>query len=93
MFIAQAFKPQNEFWKYLVGSVIVIFASFVGQLPLLIAFGIKAATDGGAMPANEFEIYNYLDKNLTLFLILLSFAAALLALYITVRALHRQQFK
>lgn len=93
MFIAQAFKPQNEFWKYLVGSVIVIAASFIGQIPLAIAFAIKAATGGGAMPTNESQIYSYLDKNLTLFLILLSFVAALAGLIIAVKALHRQKFK
>lgn len=93
MFIAQAFKPQNEFWKYLVGSVIVIAASFIGQIPLAIAFAIKAATGGGAIPTNESQIYSYLDKNLTLFLILLSFAAALAGLIIAVKALHQQKFK
>lgn len=92
MFIEQAFKKDNEFWRYLVGSVIVIFASFVGQLPLLIAFGIKAATKGGSIPTTEYDIYNYLDKNLTLFLILLSFVAAFIGLYIVVKHIHKQQF-
>lgn len=92
MFIAQAFKKENEFWKYLVGSVIIMTASFIGQLPLFIAIGIKTVTGGGPMPVTEAEIMRYLDLNLTLFLVLLSFAVAMLGLYIVVRNFHRQKF-
>lgn len=93
MFIEQAFKPKNEFWKYIVGFIIVIFAMFAGQIPLFMAIGIKAMNDGRAMPATEEQIYSYLDLNLTLFLLLLSFAIALLALLIVVKTLHSQKIR
>jgi hypothetical protein len=33
MFVEQGIKPENKFWKYIVGSLILILASFIGQLP------------------------------------------------------------
>jgi len=93
MFIAQAFKRGNEFWKYIIGFVIVILAMFAGQLPLLMVIGVKAASQGRGMPTSEEQLYNYLDLNLTLFLILLSFAVALLALGIVVNKMHHQKFR
>lgn len=93
MFIRQAFKPQNEFWKYLVGSVIVITASFLGQLPLLIAVTVKVIQSGGIMPTNENALLRTLDLNFTLFLLLFSFLIALIALIIVVKKLHLQRFK
>jgi membrane protease YdiL (CAAX protease family) len=92
MFIAQAFKPGNEFWKYIVGSVIVIAASFVGQIPFTIAI-MGEAFSKGEMPTDTKSLLTYLDLNLTLFLLLLSFAFALLGLVIVVRKMHNQKFR
>lgn len=92
MFIAQAFKPQNRFSKYLLGSVIIILASFVGQLPLTIAIAVKALTRGGSMPTTNAQLYRFMDQNLMLFLLLLSFAFALLGIILVVKKYHRQKF-
>jgi len=32
-FIQQAFNERKGFWRYLVGSLIVIIAAFIGQIP------------------------------------------------------------
>lgn len=92
MFIAQALKPHNDFWKYIAGSVIVIVASVVGQLPLGLALIMTSMRDGKPMPT-ENDIFRYMDLNLTLFLLLLSFAVAFIALIFVVRALHGQKFR
>ena len=93
MFIAQAFKPGNVFWKYLVGSVIVIGASFVGQLPWIAFIAAEAIKTGKPVPMDEGEIMRFLDLNLTLFFVLLSFAFAMAGLWIVVRRMHHQKFK
>ena len=46
MFIKQAFKFKHEFWRYLVGSVIVFIAALVGQLPLTGVLLYKAVKNG-----------------------------------------------
>ena len=91
MFIAQGFKKDSEFWKYLLGSLIVFIASIMGQVPLLLAILVKSFTSK-KMPSAESDIYKLFEPNLLLFLILISFVFALVGLYFVVRKLHNQSF-
>lgn len=93
MFIEQGIKPENKFWKYLVGLLIIFVASTIGQFPLLIAILVKSMGNGDPMPDTNEEMLSYLELNLTLFLILFSFAVALIAIIIVVKHLHKQKFK
>ncbi|KGO79722.1 hypothetical protein Q763_12810 [Flavobacterium beibuense F44-8] len=93
MFIKQAFKPENKYWKYLVGSVIVFLASVIGQIPLMIAVFAKSVKEGESMPVDQSELLRYLDLNLTLLLILLSFTFAFIAFYFVVKNFHGQKFR
>jgi hypothetical protein len=91
MFIAQAFKAKHEFWRYLVGSLIVIIASTIGQLPLGGIVFFQAMQDGIAMSSiNEKTMYSILEPNLFLFLVLISFVVAMIALFLVVKYLHKQ---
>ncbi|MCK8480756.1 CPBP family intramembrane glutamic endopeptidase [Psychroserpens algicola] len=92
MFIAQAFKVRHEFWRYLIGSLIIFVAALIGQFPLLGAVVFKAIEDGtGIENISETSMYQMLDPNLFLFLALLSFAVGFIGLYIAVKALHSQK--
>jgi len=90
MFIEQGVKEGNKFWKYIVGSLLIILASTVGQIPLLLAVYAKSFLDGTKMPSGSSDFMRVLDSNLTLFLILFSFAIALLAILIVVKNYHKQ---
>nr|WP_321225769.1 CPBP family glutamic-type intramembrane protease [uncultured Psychroserpens sp.] len=91
-FIAQAFKVEHDFWKYLVGSIVVFAAALVGQFPLLGAVVIKMISNGTDINAlNESTMYTILDSNVFLFLALLSFAVAFIGLYIAVKFIHKQK--
>ena len=94
MFIAQGFKVKdNSFWKYIVGSLAVIVASVIGQIPWLLAVVVKLLGDKKSLDiVDEKELMNALDSNLTLFLMLFSFAVALLAFYLIVKYFHNQPF-
>jgi membrane protease YdiL (CAAX protease family) len=91
MFLAQGFTRGNHFWKYLLGSLAVFMASLIGQVPLGIAVIIKSVTSG-KLPASDSDLYKMFDSNLFLFLILISFAFALLGLYFVVKKMHNQTF-
>lgn len=91
MFIQQAFKYQYDFWRYLLGIFIVIIAVFAGQMPFLVAILLKTGFDLEAM--DESQMMQILDSNLSLFLMLLTFAVALFALFIVVRMVHSQPIK
>ncbi|WP_298238367.1 type II CAAX endopeptidase family protein [uncultured Algibacter sp.] len=91
MYIAQAFNVLHDWWRYLVGVVIVVFAVILGQLPFTGAVLFKAfQNDDGLSGLNEKEVMTLLEPNLNLFLMLLSFAVGLLGLLIAVKYLHNQ---
>jgi len=94
MFLLKAFFPGNEFWKYLVGSVVIIIASTVGQLPLLGVVMYKLLANGKSMNnITESTLMTTLDKNVTLFLILLSFVVAFFGIWIVLKFMHSQRMK
>ncbi len=93
MYIKQAFKSLHEWWRYLVGFIIIFIASQIGTIPLIIAVMAKKLSEGESIYSiDENEVLTTLSSNLTLFLMLLSFAIGLLAVYLVVRFLHKQPF-
>jgi len=92
MFIEQGIHPENRFWKYIVGSILIILASTIGQVPLLLAVVAKSMADDKGIPTDTSQLMKILDSNLTLFLIMLSFAVAIGGIYLVVKYLHKQQF-
>jgi membrane protease YdiL (CAAX protease family) len=90
MFIEQGVKEDNRFWKYIRGSLVIIFASFVGQLPLLIAIFYETLFNGKHYPTSNEDVMRFFDSNLTLFLILISFVFIMLGIVLVVRNLHGQ---
>lgn len=95
MYIQQAFKSLHEWWRYLVGLIVIFTASQVGTIPFLVAVFYKIWSDGGQLSSVQDQqvLMNTLDSNLTLFLMLLSFAVGLLAVYLVARYLHKQPFR
>lgn len=91
MYIQQAFKYQNDFWKYLIGIMVIIVAFIAGQLPLVAAIFMEIGMEFQNL--NETEMLQVLDSNLSFFLILLPFAVGLFALFFIVRTLHSQPIR
>ena len=90
MFLEQGIKPENKFWKYLIGSVIIITASFVGQIPFSVAVLYKSFKDKAVFPTDNAEVMKMFEPNLTLFLVMISFAFAFAGIYFVVKYLHNQ---
>ncbi|WP_293872072.1 CPBP family intramembrane glutamic endopeptidase [Flavobacterium sp.] len=90
MFLENGFLPQNKFWKYLVGSFIIILASTIGQIPWVIAVAIKSFKTGKPFPTAEKTMMNFLNLNTTLFLLLFSFVVAFVAIILVIKYLHKQ---
>lgn len=90
MFIEQGIRSENKFWKYLLGSVFIITASFVGQIPLVIAVVAKIFLTGATYPTTNEGIMHFFEPNLTFFLILISFVFAFAGIYFVVKYLHQQ---
>ncbi|MFC4476912.1 CPBP family intramembrane glutamic endopeptidase [Flavobacterium chungangensis] len=90
MFLEQGIKPENKFWKYLLGSVFIISASFVGQLPITAAVFYKTFTEHIAFPTTNEGVMNMFESNTTLFLVMISFVFAFAGIYFVVRFIHHQ---
>lgn len=93
MYIEQAYKGLTDRWRYFVGFLIVFIGwQFIGGIPLLAAMLLKSdfmssgTLDYGAM-AND------LGLNLFFFLVMLTFVAAMISLWITVKFIHKLSFK
>ncbi len=93
MFIAQGFKSENQFWRYILGSLTIITTMFIGQIPLLLVVLAKSISEQTPYPSDNSVFMSFLEPNLTLFLILLSFAISLLGLFGVVRFYHRQTLR
>lgn len=90
MFIEQGLKSENKFWKYILGSVIIIFASLLGQIPLLVTLLYETFFNGKPYPTSNEAIMRFFEPNFTLFLIMISFVFIMLGIILVVRYLHHQ---
>ena len=98
MFILQAYKGWNDFWRYIVVVLFVILAYTIGQLPITAA-AFVAANESDDTQGALFELQSSLDftklgldPNLVFFLLLLMFISAMLALYIGITRIHKRSF-
>ncbi|MBT8293532.1 MAG: CPBP family intramembrane metalloprotease [Eudoraea sp.] len=93
MYIEQGYKGLNELWRYAVGVLIIFIGwQFVGAGPLVLILLAKAL-ETGDYPTDVASIANLLGSNLFFFLALLTFVVGFLALYLTVKYLHKQSFR
>lgn len=90
MFIEQGLKSENTFSKYIGGSILIIFASFLGQIPLLVTLLYQTFVNGKPYPTSNDAIMRFFEPNLTLFLIMLSFVFVLVGIILVIRHLHHQ---
>jgi len=83
MYITQVKDNAKDWWKYLVGAVIILAGLFIFSIPHAVAIGIKTAT--GELDATRLEDVNYLlsafEPNLNLVLMLLPFVGMLLGTF------------
>lgn len=94
MFIAQAFKGLHDWWRYLVGFIIICLAwQVLGGVPFLIGVFVKIISDGGnALELGKMtqnQLLSLLEPNLNLFLMLLMFVFGLAALLLVVKHVHK----
>lgn len=91
MYIAQAFNVLHDWWRYFIGTILIIIASFIGQVPYTVVIMGKMIQDGDDFTnIDQAAMMSVLEPNLNLFLLLLSFAIGLIGLFIIVKALHNQ---
>lgn len=98
-FIQNTKLGENQWWQYLLTILIVIIAHFIGQIPLGLVIFAKMS-EQSMSPYESQEALENLDfaalgmsENLAMFLLLLSFVASFIALYLMIKYLHKRPFK
>lgn len=91
MYISQVFKYKYDFWRYIIGVVTVVAGIIIGQMPLVVAIFLEHKMDVFGM--TETEMMRSLESNYFLFLMLLTYAVALLFLLFIVKKLHAQPLR
>ncbi len=100
MFITQAFKGENDWWRYLLVTIAVLIGYQIGTAPLIMAL-YRAKAKHPELENIEIEDFFtnpdfsqfYINKNLGLTLMLLLFVAALTTFYFLFRPIHKRDFK
>ncbi|MGA9639211.1 lysostaphin resistance A-like protein [Flavobacterium sp.] len=90
MFLEQGIKVENNFVKYIIGSLLIIAISFIGQLPLLVAIFYNIFVNGKKYPSGNEELMHLFEPNVTLFLILIPSVVTLFGIFYIIRKVHHQ---
>ncbi len=98
MFIEQALDFKNDWWRYLIGFIVIfLFWQFIGGIPLII--GMISQMDFSDLESlqaleNPNDMFSMIgSKNTVLTLLLISFLIGFLGLFIVVKNIHNQNFK
>lgn len=93
MFIKQAYKGENQFWRYIVGIIVLIAALFMGQIPLGVLLFIENAKGSGVIveEVSDLALLGY-GQNLILALMLIPFAVGFFSLMFISKQIHRRPF-
>lgn len=92
MFIKQAYNGKTEWWRYLIGIILIFLAwQLFGALPFMAAIFLEAGPE--VLTLTQAEMMQVLDSNVNFFLLLLTFAVGLAALFLVIKFLHDQKIR
>lgn len=93
-YIALAKKGKTEWWRYVLGFVLIFFIWQFGTVFHLMAVSAKLLADGESLVNLSYSsLMTTLDKNLTFFLLLLAFVFGFAGVWIVNKFFHEQSFK
>lgn len=91
MYIKQVFNTSHEWWRYLVGLLLIFIAVVIGQIPLTVAVMAKMFKDNMDLSTlDSATMMTALEPNLNFFLMILTYAIGLLGVFFVVKFLHNQ---
>jgi membrane protease YdiL (CAAX protease family) len=94
-YLKNSFKGKTDWWRYPITIIFVLIGMFLFSLPL--SFAIRAKVETGEADPLQIKNINYVlmlfEANTSLFLMLLPFLGALIALLVCVKEFHSQKLK
>ena len=89
-FIEQAYKGDNQWWRYLLTIIVVFFGwQVMGVIPLFVV-ALSSSNDLGELAASSENAFSDLgiNSNLYLFAMLMTFVFGLMALLFSIKTIH-----
>ncbi len=99
MFLQKVHSGKNDFWRYVISILIVMAGFVIGQLPLMLVVweavaGLPNGTELMLQFSKDLDFRPLgISANTGFLLILLSFVAAMLALWLCVTQIHLRPFR
>lgn len=87
-FIIDFSTDKRSFGFYLIGSMIIILFSFLGQAPMFLFFPEESIPSN-----NPFSYFSHLDSNLTLLLFLIPSLIAFFGFLLVIKYIHKQSLQ
>ncbi|TYP98112.1 hypothetical protein C7447_103282 [Tenacibaculum adriaticum] len=94
-FIQQAYKGRNDWYHYFV-TILIVFVGWqiIGVVPLIVTAVMHSKDTNDFLRAASDNFMSLgIDKNLFLFLMILTFVGGLLALFLSVKYIHKRSVK
>ena len=92
MYIENVLKVKNDWWRYIIGCVVIFIATQIGSIPFIIAISSKVGVEGTSQIDYSTMMTVLGDSNLTLFYFLIPFLFGFIGLFLTIKFLHNQTF-
>ncbi|WP_340063034.1 CPBP family intramembrane glutamic endopeptidase [Ascidiimonas aurantiaca] len=95
MYLSQAFKFYHDWWRYIIGIIMVIAGAFIFSLPHTAALMIKVYNEeADASRLNDISyLLTLFEPNLNLIFLLLPFLGGFIFLILALKFLHAQPLK
>ena len=92
MYIENVLKVKNDWWRYIIGCVVIFIATQIGSIPFIIAIFSKVGVEGASQIDQSTMMTVLGDSNLTFFYLLIPFLFGFLGLFLIIKFLHNQSF-
>lgn len=94
-FIQTGYRGKNDWWMYVIAIFLVFIGTQLGSLPLALVALFKVGGDVNRFQESGREYFMDLgiDSSFYLFLMLMSFVIGLLALILSVKAIHKKKLQ
>ena len=87
-FITDFSTDKRPFGFYLIGSLVIILFSFLGQTPMFLFFSAETSSS-----SDPFSYFSHLDSNLTLLLFLIPSLIAFFGFLFVIKYIHKQSLR
>lgn len=87
-FIIHFSTEKRPFGFYLIGSLVIILFSFLGQIPMFLFFSYETSSS-----SDPFSYFSHLDSNLTLLLFLIPSLVGFFGFLFVIKYIHKQSLQ